>query len=178
MKVPRHPIGSKKDWKVAVFARLRIVVDVTNWVLLETGHPLHAFDFDKIQDGEVIVRLAKPKEICDTLDGKTRELDPSMLVIADKNKTLAIAGVMGGSNSQVSDMTTRVLIEAAYFDPSSLRKTSKSLQLQSDSSKRFERGVDPNQINASLDIGSQAYSSSGRRRNSAGHRPRGIESFS
>lgn len=126
-------------------------VDVTNYVLLEMGQPLHAFNLDAIEGAEVIVRQAHSHEHLTTLDGKKRPLTEEMLLIADSKKGLAVAGVMGGENSEVREDTGRILIESAYFLPSSIRKTSKTLGLSTDASRRFERGVDPNGIQIALD---------------------------
>jgi phenylalanyl-tRNA synthetase beta chain len=117
------------------------LVDVTNWVLLELGHPLHAFDLDKISGG-ITVRRASPGETLTTLDGVDRALEPGDIVIADERGGVALAGVMGGASSEVSGGTRRVLLEAATFDPVSIRRTSKRLGLSSEASYRFERGVD------------------------------------
>ncbi len=119
------------------------VVDITNYVLLERGQPLHAFDYHTISDRKIIIRTAEDGEKVSTLDGVERELNRDMLVIADIDKVLAIAGVMGGLNSEVSEGTTTVLLESAYFNPSSIRRTSRELNLSTESSYRFERGVDP-----------------------------------
>ncbi|MCE5316836.1 MAG: phenylalanine--tRNA ligase subunit beta [Parachlamydia sp.] len=127
------------------------IVDVTNYVLLEIGHPLHAFDFDKLGGHQIIVRRARAGEALATLDGKERQLAESDLLICDKDKPVAIAGVMGGSNTEVTEATRHVLLEAAYFDPKAIRKTSKLLGLQTDASKRFERGTDPNILAEVLD---------------------------
>ncbi len=118
------------------------IVDITNFVLLETGQPLHAFDLEKIE-GEVIIRCASPGEKIKTLDGEMRTLNESMLLITDKKKPLAIAGIMGGEESQVTEATHDVLLESAYFTPFSIRKTAKSLNLSTDASCRFERRVNP-----------------------------------
>ena len=117
------------------------LVDVTNWVLLELGHPLHAFDLDKLAGG-ITVRRAKPGEKLTTLDGVERALEPGDIVIADERGGIALGGVMGGATSEVSASTRRVLLEAAAFDPVSIRRTSKRLGLISEASYRFERGVD------------------------------------
>ena len=118
------------------------VVDITNYVLLEFGQPMHAFDLAKLGGGAIVVRQAKPGESIKTLDGKMRSLKPEMLVIADASKAQAIGGVMGGADSEVSAGTTRIVFEAAYFKPSSVRATSKALGLKTDASTRFERGMD------------------------------------
>jgi phenylalanyl-tRNA synthetase beta chain len=118
------------------------VVDVTNYVLWELGHPLHAFDAAKVTDATIVVRRARPGERFTTLDGQTRTLDASMCVIADPQRAIGLAGVMGGENSEVSDATTRVLLESAYFDPGTTRRTSRTLGLKTDAAYRFERGAD------------------------------------
>jgi phenylalanyl-tRNA synthetase beta chain len=126
------------------------VVDVTNYVMWEIGHPLHAFDYDAVA-GEgsglvspptIVVRRARPGERLKTLDGQTRGLEPSMLLIADPGCGIGIAGVMGGAATEVKSHTTRVLLEAAYFLPTSIRRTSRMLGLKSDAAYRFERGAD------------------------------------
>lgn len=130
---------------------IHLAVDVTNYVLLETGQPLHAFDFDSINPKEIIVRKALKGESLLTLDGKLRTLNESMVVVADGKKALSIAGIMGGKHSEVTSHTSRVLLEAAYFTPEVIRKGSKTLGLISDSSKKFERGIDPNGVLIALD---------------------------
>lgn len=119
------------------------IVDITNFVMMELGQPLHAFDFDRLAESRIIVRTAHEDEIFTTLDGKERRLTRETLMICDGQKTIAIAGVMGGENSEIENATTRVLIESAYFNPVSIRKTAKRLGLSTDASYRFERGVDP-----------------------------------
>lgn len=118
------------------------IVDVTNYVLYELNQPLHAFDFDKLAGGKIIVKTAQDGDKFITLDSKERKLDSQTLMICDGEKPVAIAGVMGGENSEITSGTKNVLIESAYFNPSSIRRTSKKLGLSSDSSYRFERGAD------------------------------------
>jgi len=119
------------------------VVDVTNFVLMESGHPLHAFDFDVVGNGEIVVRTAGGfAEAYTTLDGKTRKLPPEALLITNGKIPLGIAGIMGGENSSIREATKNVLIESAYFQPSSIRRTAKQLGLSTDASYRFERGTD------------------------------------
>ena len=118
------------------------IVDVTNYVMLEVGHPLHAFDLDRLEGGELRVRLARPGEAVRTLDGVERTLPAGTLVIADAARAQAVAGVMGGADSEVAGSTTRVALESAWFDPRSVRRTSKRLALSTDASYRFERGAD------------------------------------
>ena len=118
------------------------VVDATNYVLQELGHPLHAFDRDLLAEGRIVVRRARPDEPMTTLDGLERKLSSDMLVIADAARPVAVAGVMGGEHSGVSEKTTNLLLESAWFAPDSVRKTSKALALHTDASHRFERGAD------------------------------------
>ena len=115
---------------------------MTNYVLLEYGHPLHAFDLAKLEGGQIIVRRALDGEVLQTLDGQERKLDATMLVIADTLRPVALAGVMGGANSEVSDGTTDILLESAWFDPVSIRRTSKKTGLSTEASYRFERTAD------------------------------------
>lgn len=122
------------------------IVDVTNYVMIETGQPLHAFDYKQIPGGEIVVRRARPGESIVTLDGVTRACDEETLLITDGSQPLAIAGVMGGETSEVTETTTSVLLESAYFDPAIVRKTSRKLGLRSEASSRFEKGVDPERI--------------------------------
>ncbi|MDA3894620.1 MAG: phenylalanine--tRNA ligase subunit beta, partial [Desulfobacteraceae bacterium] len=119
------------------------IVDITNFVMLEQGQPLHAFDFDRLAENRIIVRTAHDKESFTTLDGKERLLSDNTLMICDGEKPVAVAGVMGGMNSEIEKTTTRVLLESAYFNPISIRKTAKHLTLNTDATHRFERGVDP-----------------------------------
>jgi len=118
------------------------IVDITNYVMLEYGQPLHAFDYDLIQGKEIIVRRSQNREIIKTIDGQERICDSSILVIADRNRPTAVAGVMGGFDSEVTDKTVKTLIESAFFNPVSVRKSSRLLGLSSESSYRFERGID------------------------------------
>lgn len=119
------------------------VVDVTNFVMMEMGQPLHAYDLDRLSGSTLIARTAKPDERLVTLDEKERVLSPQMLVIADQEKAVGIAGVMGGLETEVTEKTTRIVLEGAIFNGPSVRRTSRSLGLRSDASSRFERGVDP-----------------------------------
>ena len=118
------------------------IVDITNYVLLETGHPLHAFDYDFVEGGSICVRRALKGEEMTTLDGEKRKLPEGTLLIADPKKALAVAGVMGGAGSEIQDSTSDVLLESATFDPASIHKTVVALSLMSESAHRFERGVD------------------------------------
>jgi phenylalanyl-tRNA synthetase beta chain len=118
------------------------VVDITNYVLLELGHPMHAFDIARLAGPAIVVRRARAGEPLTTLDGKPRTLSPDMLAIADAERACALAGVMGGGESEVSDRTERIVLESAWFKPQSVRATSKRLGLRTEASYRFERGAD------------------------------------
>ncbi len=131
------------------------VVDVTNYVLLETGHPLHAFDLDKIGGARIVVRAAEAEERLVTLDGKERRLAGDDLLIADGSRGLVLAGVMGGAHAEVGVGTSRVMIESAYFDPASVRRSSKRHGLHTESSHRFERGADIGAVEYALDRAAQ-----------------------
>ncbi len=140
-------VGASPSWLIERLEAIGLrtvnnIVDITNFVLHETGQPLHTFDLDRMSGQRVIVRHAKEDEAFDAIDGSSHRLSSEMLVIADATKAQAIAGVMGGRDSQVSDETVNVLLESASFAPLSVRKTSRRLKLSSDSSFRFERGVD------------------------------------
>lgn len=120
------------------------VVDITNYVMLETGQPLHAFDYEKLKTKQIVVRNAKRGETIVTLDGKNRDLVEEDIIITDGVNPIAIAGVMGGESTQIDENTKTILLESAIFDGLTIRKTSKRLDLRSESSSRFERGLDPN----------------------------------
>ena len=119
------------------------IADITNYVMFEMGQPTHAFDLNLLSDRKIIVRKALPGEKLTTLDGMNRELSPEMLMIADARRVVAVAGVMGGEESEISSITTDVLIESAYFKPSAVRTTSRLLGLDTEASYRFSRGADP-----------------------------------
>jgi phenylalanyl-tRNA synthetase beta chain len=119
------------------------VVDVTNYVMLALGNPLHAFDFDKLAGGRIVVRRARLGEKLETLDGTTRELDAEDLVIADAETPIAIGGIMGGANTEISDGTTNVLLEAANFDPLTVLRTGERQRMRTEGQTRWEKGVDP-----------------------------------
>ncbi|MFH7819851.1 phenylalanine--tRNA ligase subunit beta [Neobacillus thermocopriae] len=127
------------------------VVDITNYILLEYGQPLHAFDYDRLGSNEILVRRAKEGEKLVTLDDVERTLTSDHLVITNGKEPVALAGVMGGANSEVTDDTTMVLLEAAYFNGATVRKASKDHGLRSEASARFEKGVDPNRVRAAGD---------------------------
>lgn len=149
-------VGDSPDWlknrlDKAGVRSVNNVVDVTNYVLHELGQPLHAFDAGLITAQTIIVRRARPKETITTIDGKEHELDKAMLVIADPGKAIAVAGVMGGMDTEVNKKTRTIILESAFFDPVSVHKTSKFLKLRTDSSIRFEHGVDWNVVEEALD---------------------------
>ncbi|HUL74247.1 MAG TPA: phenylalanine--tRNA ligase subunit beta [Vicinamibacterales bacterium] len=140
-------VGPSPDWLAARLTAAGVrpinnVVDVTNYVMLELGHPMHAFDVVKLAGPEIRVRRARGGERLTTLDGQNRALDETMLVIADRDRPVAIAGLMGGADSEVSSGTTKIAIESAWFQPVSVRTTSKKLGLKTEASARFERGAD------------------------------------
>ena len=140
-------IGPSPDWlakRLETIGQRPInnVADITNYVLHELGQPLHAFDFEKLGGRRIIVRRAAPGEKLTTLDGVERILTGDMLVIADAEKAVALAGIMGGEDSEISTRTTDVLIESAYFDPHSIRQTARQLGMDTEASRRFERGAD------------------------------------
>lgn len=143
VKIAPSPEWMVKRLEAVGIRAINNVVDVTNYVLMELGHPLHSFDLNRLSGRQIIVRQARAGEILQTLDGQDRELDPERLVIADSDKAVALAGVMGGANTEVLDNTVDLLIESAWFNPVSVRRTSKKLGLRSESSYRFERGTDP-----------------------------------
>lgn len=143
VEIKESPEWMKTRLKSVGVRPINNVVDVTNFILHEFGQPLHAFDLDMVAGKKIVVKSAKDKEKFVTLDSKERELDSSDLLICDAEKGVAIAGVMGGENSEVTDSTTNILIESAYFRPSAVRKTSKKLGLSTESSYRFERGCNP-----------------------------------
>ena len=151
VKIGPSPDWLKKKLESCGIRAINNVVDVTNYVLMEMGQPLHAFDYDRLEGHSIVVKCPKDEETFITLDGKERVITSEDLLICDNKKAIAIAGIMGGGNSEVSTETRNILIESAYFQPSSIRRTSKRLGLQTDASKRFERGIDPNGILKALD---------------------------
>jgi phenylalanyl-tRNA synthetase beta chain len=120
------------------------IVDITNYVMLSIGHPMHAYDLDKIAEQKIIVRLGKAGEKIKTLDGETREIDAGTIVIADARRAIGLGGVMGGEETEIGPATRNILLECAWFDPSTIRRTARRLGLKTDASYHFERRVDPN----------------------------------
>lgn len=142
VKIAKSPHEMQKNLTAIGLRPINNIVDITNFCLMETGQPMHAFDFDKLEGGKIIVRRAKKGEKIVAIDEVEYELDPSILIIADAKKPVAIAGVMGGKETEVTSKTKNILLESAYFDPILIRRASRKLALRSDSSYRFERGVD------------------------------------
>jgi phenylalanyl-tRNA synthetase beta chain len=137
------PMWLKARLRAAGVRSISNVVDVTNYVMLALGNPLHAFDFDTLHEGRIVVRRARSGEELRTLDGTLRKLETSDLVIADADRAIALAGIMGGAETEVADTTTNVLLEAANFEPVSLLRSSERLGLRTEGSNRWEKGVDP-----------------------------------
>ena len=177
VRVEESPQWLKNRLRAVGIKSINNIVDITNYVMMELGQPLHAFDFEKIKsveipnsnfqipnkskipnlksqtikENKIIVRKAKRGEKIVTINGKTQELDEEVLVIGDEKKPIAVAGIMGGENTEITEKTTDIILESAQFDPISIRKTARKLELQSDSSYRFERGVDWNMVENALD---------------------------
>ncbi|MFA6378838.1 MAG: phenylalanine--tRNA ligase subunit beta [Candidatus Omnitrophota bacterium] len=142
VKIARSPQEIKDNLSSLGIRSVNNVVDITNFCLMECGQPMHAFDYDKLSGGKIIVRRAKVGEKILAINDVEYALDPSILVIADARKAVAIAGIMGGKETEVTEKTKNVLLESAYFDPLLIRRSSRKLGLRSDASYRFERGVD------------------------------------
>ena len=143
VKIGPSPTWMQRRLEAIDVGTINNIVDITNYVLMEYGHPLHAFDYHRLAENRIVVRRAKPGETLKTIDAEERELTPDMLVIADAEHPVALAGVMGGFDSEITDQTVDVLLESAYFHPPSIRKTSKALGMHTEASHRFERGADP-----------------------------------
>jgi len=151
VKIEPSPFWIKRRLLSCGVRSINNVVDVTNYAMLELGHPLHAFDFDLFPQAEVLVRRAKKDEKFITLDQVERKLNPEILLITDGKKPVAIAGIIGGLESEVSDYTKNILLESAYFDPKVIRRGRLFLRISSESSQRFERGTDPNNVSFAAD---------------------------
>lgn len=144
IRVEPSPDWMQRRLSAAGVRPINNIVDVTNYVMLELGQPMHAFDREFLGEGRIVVRRAQPGENIETLDHTVRELSPETLVIADAERAVAIAGVMGGIGSEITNETTKILLESASFNMFSVRRTSRTLRLRTESSARFERGIDPN----------------------------------
>lgn len=150
IKIAESPWWIKKRLIMCGIRPINNVVDITNFVMLECGHPLHAFDYDRFDSTEVVVRRAKNGESFTTLDGKSHKLTSEILLITNGKEGVAAAGVMGGLKSEVENDTVNVLLEAAYFKPSVIRRSRKQLGMTSESQARFEKGADPNGVEYAL----------------------------
>jgi phenylalanyl-tRNA synthetase beta chain len=153
-------VGESPDWlqsrlRAAGLRPINNVVDATNYVMLELGQPLHAFDLATLHEGRIVVRTARPGETITTIDGTEVALAPDMLVIADADRPVAIAGVMGGAETEVTAETRDLLLESAHFSPASVRRTAKRIPLATAASYRFERSVDPDGVVAAADRAAQ-----------------------
>ncbi|KKM10212.1 phenylalanyl-tRNA synthetase subunit beta [Clostridiales bacterium PH28_bin88] len=155
VKIGPSPQWMQKRLLAAGVRPINNIVDITNYVMLEMGQPLHAFDYHTLEGRRIIVRRGRPGESIVSLDKVTRQLDPEMLVIADAVRPVAIAGVMGGLDTEITASTTTVLLESAHFDGASIRRTSRQLGLRSEASMRFEKGVDINGTVAAADRAAQ-----------------------
>ncbi|MBI5814107.1 MAG: phenylalanine--tRNA ligase subunit beta [Nitrospinae bacterium] len=142
VKVGKTPFWMRRRLSALGVRSINNIVDVTNYILMETGHPLHAFDHQNLEGAKIVVRRAAEGEKFTTLDGKSHTLTKDNLLIADANRGVALAGIMGGQNSEVTAGTTQIMLEAAYFDPACIRRTARALSISSESSYRFERGTD------------------------------------
>jgi phenylalanyl-tRNA synthetase beta chain len=144
LKIQPSPQWLKDRLEASGVASINNVVDVTNYVMLEIGNPMHAFDYDKVRDHKIVVRKAKPGEKMKTLDGVERALDPNMCMVCDGDGSRSIgSGVMGGAETEISFSTKSILLECAWFDPISIRRAARSLKLHTEASTRFGRGADP-----------------------------------
>ena len=155
VKVGQSPTWLQQRLESVGVGVINNIVDITNFVLMEYGQPLHAFDYHKLIENRIVVRRAIAGENITTLDEVDRELTPDMLVIADAEKPVALAGIMGGYDSEITETTADVLLESAYFNPSSIRATAKALGVSTEASYRFERGADPGAVLAALDRATQ-----------------------
>ena len=155
IKVGQSPAWLQQRLESVGVGVINNIVDITNFVLMEYGQPLHAFDYHKLTENRIVVRRAAGHENLITLDEIDRELTPDMLVIADAEKPVALAGIMGGYDSEITETTSDVLLESAYFNPSSIRATAKALGISTEASYRFERGADIGAVLAALDRAAQ-----------------------
>ena len=155
VKVAESPAWLRRRLESVGIGVINNIVDVTNFVLMEYGQPLHAFDYHKFVENRIVVRRAMDGEQLTTLDEVARELTTDMLVIADADKPIALAGIMGGYDSEITETTCDVLLESAHFNPSSIRATTKAFGMNTEASYRFERGADPGAVLAALDRAAQ-----------------------
>jgi phenylalanyl-tRNA synthetase beta chain len=155
IKIKPSPLWIRERLEAQGVRAINNIVDVTNYVMMELGQPLHAFDYHRLDEHRIVVRRARPNETFVTLDGQRHRLGRDMLLICDATRGVALAGIMGGLNSEITPETTTVLIESAYFQPTGTRRTAKALGLNTESSYRFERGVDPEGVITALDRAAQ-----------------------
>ena len=149
--IKSSPLWLRQRLEAQGIRAINNIVDVTNYVMLELGQPLHAFDYHRLEGQRIVVRRARPNETFVTLDGQNHQLQKDMLLICDASRGVALAGIMGGTNSEITPQTNTVLIESAYFQPTGTRRTAKALGMSTESSYRFERGVDPEGVITALD---------------------------
>ncbi len=164
VEVEESPVWLKKALESCGLQPINNIVDIANYVMLETGQPLHAFDLDKLEEEKLVVRLAREGEKIVTLDEKKVELGKNMMVIADASSPVAIAGIKGGKGPEVDENTKRIVFEAANFDPVLVRKTSQKTKIKTDASWRFEHGLDPNMTKGAVERAAylaQEFASSG-----------------
>ncbi len=170
LKIAPSPAWMQRRLKAAGVRPINNIVDITNYVMLEYNQPLHAFDLNRISGGQVIIRRAQNGEKLITLDDVERQFNQDNLLIADPSGGLCVAGVMGGQSSEVSEGTVNLLLEAAYFDPGSIRKTAKILGMRTEASLRFERGIDPNNVLIALNRAAQLIETLGCGKVARGYR--------
>ncbi len=151
IKIAPSPIWMRRRLRACGVRPINNIVDITNYVMLETGQPMHAFDQACVKGNKLVIRRAREGEVLETLDGRGRVLNPSMLVIADERDATAVAGVMGGTASEITESTTAIVFESANFNGPSVRKTALSLAMRTDASSRFEKGLDPSMAVAALE---------------------------
>lgn len=157
VKIGPSPKWMRDRLKAAGIRPINNVVDITNYVMLECGQPMHAFDLNRLEQHKIVVRTAHDGELFETLDGVQRRLDSDMLVITDGMNPVAVAGVMGGANSEISDDTCTVLLESANFNKVSVRNTSRKLGLRTEASSRFEKGLDPELVMLALNRAAELF---------------------
>ena len=155
IKIKPSPLWMRQRLEAQGVRAINNIVDVTNYVMMELGQPLHAFDYHRLDEHRIVVRRGKPNETFVTLDGQKHRLGGDMLLICDATRGVALAGIMGGLNSEITPETNTVLIESAYFQPTGTRRTAKALGISTESSYRFERGVDPEGVITALDRAAQ-----------------------
>ncbi|EKD56369.1 MAG: hypothetical protein ACD_58C00212G0002, partial [uncultured bacterium] len=155
IKIKESPKWLQNKLKLVGIKPINNIVDITNFVMIETGQPIHAFDYNKINNGNMIIRLSKKSECIVTLDGKNRQLDNNSIIIEDGKKIFDLAGIMGGQNSQIDKNTKTIVMEGGVFNKKTIRATSKLLKLTTDASHRFERGVDDNNTCKAVDRASE-----------------------